>query len=93
LKPGTNIIQPFRKKRSVLRTNENQHLQDMYLAKEILKLIIYKHLLIVNKILCNYSVFGKTYHAVHVSFARTVSFGHLPEAHSIMNCILLPKTE
>ena len=40
----------------------------------------------------NYSVFGKTYYAVHVSFARTVSFGHLPEAHSIMNCILLPKT-
>jgi len=41
----------------------------------------------------NYSAFGKTYYAVHVSFARTVSFGHLPEAHSIMNCILLPKTE
>jgi hypothetical protein len=32
-------------------------------------------------------------YAVHVSFARTVSFGHLPEAHSIMNCIFLPKTE
>jgi hypothetical protein len=37
--------------------------------------------------------FWKNYHAVHVSFARTVSFGHLPEAHSIMNCILPPKTE
>jgi hypothetical protein len=39
----------------------------------------------------NYSVFGKTYHAVHVSFARTVSFGHLPEAHSTMNCIYFQK--
>ena len=37
--------------------------------------------------------FWNTNHAVHVSFARTVSPGHLPEAHSIMNCILLLKTE
>jgi hypothetical protein len=37
--------------------------------------------------------FGNIYHAVHVSFARPVSFGHLPEAHAIINCILLPKTE
>jgi hypothetical protein len=37
--------------------------------------------------------FWKTHHAVHVSFARPVSFGHLPEAHSIMNCISLPETE
>ena len=37
--------------------------------------------------------FGKKSHAVHVSFARPVSCGHLPEAHSIINGILLPKTE
>jgi hypothetical protein len=37
--------------------------------------------------------FWKLHHAVHVSFARPVSFSHLPEAHWIMNCILLPKTE
>jgi hypothetical protein len=37
--------------------------------------------------------FWKTHHAVHVSFARPVSFGHLPEAPSIMNCISLPETE
>jgi hypothetical protein len=37
--------------------------------------------------------FWENYHAAHVSFARTVSYVHLPEALSIMNCILLPKTE
>jgi hypothetical protein len=37
--------------------------------------------------------FWENYHAVHVSFARTVSYVHLPEAHSFMNCILLSKTE
>jgi hypothetical protein len=37
----------------------------------------------------NYSVLERLYNAVHVSFACTVSFGHFPEAHSIMNFILL----
>jgi hypothetical protein len=38
-------------------------------------------------------LFWKTHDAIHVSFARPVSFGHLPEAPSSMNCILLPKAE
>jgi hypothetical protein len=37
--------------------------------------------------------FWETHHAVHVSFARPVSFGHLPEAPSIMNGMILTKTE
>jgi hypothetical protein len=37
--------------------------------------------------------FGKKSHADHISFARPVSFGHLPEAHSIMNGITFPKSE
>jgi hypothetical protein len=37
--------------------------------------------------------FGKKSHAGHVSFVRPVSCGHLPEASSIMNGIILPKTE
>jgi hypothetical protein len=41
---------------------------------------------------CNRSV-PENAQAIHVSFARPVSFGHLPEAPAIMNCFLLPKTE